>query len=143
MKNTFILLVTILVSLFSFNIWADIETNGFQIMLAPKVAKHTAGYGEIRNTGTQADTLLEVKSEVASVMLHKTEIQSNHAHMNHLQSIVIEAGSSLKFEPMSYHLMLSDMSDVCFKEGETVTLFFEFEKAGIIEVVAPVVSIFY
>jgi len=143
MKYIQLFLVFATTALFTINSWADIETDNFQIMLAPAVAKSTAGYGEIRNTGPEADTLLEISSKDATVMLHKTEVKSNHAQMHHINSAVIEAGSSLVLEPMSYHLMLSDLSDVFFKDGGTVTLFFKFEKAGLVEVAVPVVSIFY
>jgi len=143
MKNTFIGLLIGLTVLFSINSHADIETDKFQIMLAPAVAKNTAGYGVISNTGDSADTLLNISCDGATVMLHKTEIKSNHAHMHHMKNIIIEANSSLVLEPMSYHLMLSELSDVFFKDRETVTVVFEFKHAGIVEVEVPIVSVFY
>jgi len=72
-------------------------------------------------------------------MLHKTEIDSGMAQMIHMPNIVIEAGSELVLEPMSFHLMLSDLSEGVFKQGETIMLLLEFEKMGVIKIEVPIV----
>jgi len=71
-------------------------------------------------------------------MLHKTEIDSGMAQMIHMPNIVIEAGSELVLEPMSFHLMLSGLSAELFKQGQYISIIFEFEKAGEIKVEIPV-----
>jgi len=112
----------------------NIETESFWIVLPPEVARHTAGYGIIKNTGEASDTLLKITSNAGAVMLHKTEIQSGKARMTHIPNIVIEAHSELVLKPMSFHLMFSDLSPVIFIDGSKATLFLEFEQSGIIKI---------
>jgi len=132
-------LIFLIVMLFSISSYADIETENFRVILAPAVAKSTAAYGVIKNVGVEADTLIDIRSDAAMVMLHKTEINSGMAKMIHLPNLVIEAGSELVLEPMSYHLMLSGLSTEKFKQDETIILLLEFEKMGVIEIEVPIV----
>ncbi len=115
-----------------------IQIEGFWVVQPPGVARGTAGYGIIKNTGNESDTLLKVSSDVGFVMLHKTDVVNGVGKMMHISQSVIKAGESLVLEPMSYHLMLSDMDDRIYNEGETATLTFEFEKSGIIKVEVPI-----
>ncbi len=140
MKNLVSIIVLLVAVLFSINSFADIKTENFRVISAPAVAKSTAAYGIIKNAGVTADTLIDVSSNAAIVMLHKTEIDSGMARMVHMPNIVIAPGSQLVLEPMSFHLMLSGMSAEKLKEGKSITLVFEFEKAGLVEVGVPVVS---
>lgn len=103
--------------------------------------KNTAAYGVIKNAGLTTDTLIDISSNAATVMLHKTEIDSGMARMIHMPKIVIKPSEELVLEPMSFHIMLSDISAETFKEGNKITLFFEFEKAGVVKVEAPVVPL--
>ena len=116
----------------------DIQTENFWIVLAPDVARSTAGYGVIKNNGNAADTLIRIRSDAAMVMLHKTEVDAGMAQMIHMPNLVIDANSELVLEPMSFHLMLSDLSPALFNEGENIILFLEFEKSGVIKVKATV-----
>ncbi len=116
----------------------NIKIENFWVVQPPEIARRTAGYGVIKNTGNAADTLLKVSSNAGSVMMHKTEITSGIAKMIHLSGKVIEAGSELVFKPMSYHLMFSDLAESVYHQGEEVTLTFEFEQSGIIKVEVPV-----
>ena len=115
-----------------------IQFEGFWVVQPPSVARSTAAYGTIRNRGNEADTLIKVSSDIGFVMLHKTEVVNGMGKMMHLGKHVLEAGDSLVLEPMSYHLMFSKMPDKIYNEGETATLIFEFEKAGLIEIEAPI-----
>ncbi len=117
-----------------------IEFEKFWVVSPPSVARSTAGYGVIKNTGDEADTLIRICSSAADVMLHKTEIVSGMAKMLHMSNTVIEPNSELVLEPMSFHLMFMDMSDVFFKEGAEITLRLEFEKSGVIELILPIRS---
>ncbi|AUZ85823.1 copper chaperone PCu(A)C [Methylophaga nitratireducenticrescens] len=124
---------------FSTSIYADITTENFRIIKAPEVAKSTAGYGVIKNTGDEDDTLIAIHSDKAMVMLHKTEVNADTgmAKMVHLSKTVIEAHSELVLEPMSYHLMLSNFADGFFNDNEIIIVWFEFEKAGKMQVEIP------
>ncbi len=118
----------------------NIQFEDFWIVSPPEVARSAAGYGIIRNTGNEADTLTHICTESASVMLHKTEIESGMAKMIHLKNIVIEPNSELVLKPMSFHLMFMDLSDDFFKENAEITLYLEFEKSGRFEIKLPVRS---
>jgi|GEM_PF-1567997 len=135
-----LLFILILSSSFSFakdnNV--DIQTESFWVALPPAVAKNTAGYGVIKNTGNEVDTLIGIHCDAATVMLHKTEIKSGVARMIHIPKIIIEPHSKLVLEPMSYHLMFSKLSKRFFTEGNKISLQLEFEKSGITEVKLPV-----
>lgn len=142
-KRIFLLLSAILV-VFCQNSYADnqanIEIENFWVVLPPAVARGTAGYGTIKNIGDASDTLLNIRSDAGSVMLHKTEMKSGMAHMLHMANSVIDAHSELVLEPMSYHLMFGNLKPIVFTEGGTVKLWFEFEKSGVIEVEVPLRS---
>ncbi|MBL1321869.1 MAG: copper chaperone PCu(A)C [Methylophaga sp.] len=146
MNNGFKNSIVILLILFSWisNLSAesgpDIQFENFWIVQPPNVARSTAGYGIIKNTGDEADTLIRVCSEAAEVMLHQTKIESGMAKMVHMTNTVIEPNSELVLEPMSFHLMFMGLSDVMFEEGAEITLLFEFEKSGEIEVKLPIRS---
>ena len=139
-----ILMVLALCSLLSSHVYADkqpnIETEDMWVVLPPDVARSTAGYGVIKNTGTASDTLLKIRSNAGTVMLHKTKIESGRAQMIHLSNMIITPGEALVLEPMSFHLMFSDLCPIIFTKGGRVTLFLEFEKSGVIEVEVPIRS---
>lgn len=118
----------------------SIELENFKVTLPPAVARSTAGYGVIKNTGNAPDTLLNITSDGGDVMLHKTAIASGRARMIHLSNMVIDAGSELTLEPMSYHLMFTELCPVIFIEGGKITISFEFEKSGVIKIEVPIKS---
>ncbi len=116
----------------------DIKIANFRVTLPPEVSRSTAGYGVIKNLGDEADTLIKIRSNAATVMLHKTEIVSGMAKMIHMSNMVIEPGSELVLEPMSFHLMLFNMDAKMIKKGGNINLLFEFENAGVIEIEVPI-----
>ena len=146
MKPTLTILA---LSLFAFNVSyaagpttvsTEIELVDFWISAPPPIAKGTAGYGIIKNTGDTADTLTHLCTEDAHLMLHKTEINNSRAKMLHMRNTIIPSHSELVLEPMSYHLMFSDLKPNRFIEGQKITLRFEFEQAGSISIDVPVRS---
>ncbi|MBE9532571.1 MAG: copper chaperone PCu(A)C, partial [Proteobacteria bacterium] len=58
----------------------------------------------------------------------------------HMSNTIIEAGEELALEPMSYHLMFTDLCPVIFTEGGKVTISFEFKKSGVIDIEVPLKS---
>jgi len=98
----------------------------------------SAGYMTLRNDGAGADRLLEVSSDVArEVQLHTSEMNNNVMRMRRVEAIDVPAGATVALEPGGYHLMLLDLKrDLA--AGETVKLTLRFERAGTVEVDAPV-----
>lgn len=135
-----VLLCTVFFNNSSADTKSDIQIEQFWVVSPPPVANSTAAYGIIKNISDEDDTLIRICSPTASVMLHKTEIESGMARMIHMTNTVIAAHSELVLEPMSYHLMFMNITPTKFSEGEEILLRFEFEKAGVIEVMAPVKS---
>ncbi len=133
----FLLLITVMSGGCSNN-GPDIQLVDFWIVQLPNAARSTAAYGMIKNTGKQPDTLLRVSSDIGMVMLHKTEVENGMAKMVHLSQQLIEAGEALVLEPMSYHLMFSNMDKRIYNESETATLTFEFENSGNMTVEVPI-----
>ena len=112
----------------------------FRVILPPSVASGTAAYGVIKNTGSGADTLINVTSNAGQAMLHQTEIKSGMAKMTHVSNFVLEANSELVLKPMSYHLMLMNIDHEVIKENGKVLVSFEFKKSGIIKLEVPVMK---
>lgn len=140
-KNSLLVLILLLIVVNS-NSYAcnqpNIKTENFWVALPPDVARSTAAYGVIKNIGSAPDTLVQISSDAGSVMLHKTEIRSGMARMVHVSNMVIEPGAELILEPMSYHLMFSNLTSAMFNEGGQIVVFLEFEKSGVIEVTVPI-----
>ena len=80
-------------------------------------------------------------SDVAeAVSVHETSTDSGGmTGMHHLPSLVVEAGSSLPFEPGGYHVMLERLTEDLVA-GATVTITLELEGGGTLDVAAEVRS---
>jgi len=116
----------------------QIEIENLRAILPPSVAKTTAVYGVIKNTGDEFDTLIRISSNTGMVMLHQTEIISGQAQMNHIDTFVIKPGDALTLKPMSYHLMLMAINHEVVKENGHITLTLEFKKQGELVFTIPV-----
>jgi len=126
----FFFIVTSLVSSMPVLAKPHTEIDNLRVILPPSVARSTAVYGVIKNTGDESDTLIKISSNAGMVMLHQTEITSGFAQMNHIETYVIKAGDKLFLKPMSYHLMLMGINhDVLRKNGQ-ISLTLEFKKQG-------------
>ncbi len=117
-----------------------------------------AAYFTIVNGGASADRLLEVRSPVAAhVEIHETvQGSSGNAQgmqgmagmsgmsamqgmvtMKRVNAVAVPAGGQVRFKPGSYHVMLIGLKHP-LKAGDVVPLQLRFEKAGKIDVNAPV-----
>ncbi|AZQ83856.1 copper chaperone PCu(A)C [Colwellia sp. Arc7-635] len=133
-----ILLLSVFISSAYANNQPEIVFEQFFIVDAAEVARSTAGYGVIKNIGEVDDTLISVHSNVAAVMLHRTQITAGMATMTHVSNNVIKAHSELVLAPMSYHLMFMNINPADFSQDKQITVQFKFENAGIIELSIPV-----
>jgi len=102
--------------------------------------KNGAGYLKINNTGTAADALLSVESDVAAaVELHQSKKgDGNMMQMLPVPRLEIAANDSVELRPGRYHIMLIDLKQELVK-GEKINLTLNFERAGPILVTAEVV----
>jgi len=94
---------------------------------APPNAEALAGYMDLQNQSSQAQTLLGARStNFKSVMLHKTVSKGGMTHMNHSPRIGIPAGTTMQFSPGQYHLMLMNPKKT-LQQGDQVEVLLEFQ----------------
>ena len=100
----------------------------------PPVAPTGAAYLSISNHGDTADTLLGAKTEVADkVEIHEHVHADGVMKMQRVESLTIEPGATVTFEPGSYHLMLFNLARP-FAAGESYPLTLKFANAGDVDV---------
>lgn len=98
--------------------------------------ENAAGYFLIVNEGDEADYLIGVRADFASMSApHKTVLEDGVHKMLLAERIEIPAGGQLEFKTMSYHVMLMSLDDG-LKLDQEVTLVLVFEISGEIEVQA-------
>ncbi len=74
---------------------------------APPVSTMLAGYLTIENKTKKAVEVIGARSpDFARVEIHRTEVTDGVARMIRQEQIVVLAGSTQRFEPGGYHLML-------------------------------------
>jgi len=143
-KRIFGLLSLFLTLLFAFSsAWAFEEVKPINkyisftnpwVRLLPPTLMHTAAYVEINNSSKVADKLLNVWSPaVKSVSVHQTKEVDGLLTMLEASNISIPPMGKLVLQPGGYHLMLMGLKN-SLKENETLTINFEFEKAGVLPV---------
>jgi copper(I)-binding protein len=102
----------------------------------PEGARVAAGYASITNNGSEADRLIEVRSDfAASAEIHEMAVDANGVMtMRPLaDGIEIPAGEEVKLEPGSFHIMFMG-PERQLVEGENFAGTLVFEKAGEVEV---------
>lgn len=105
----------------------------------PPSASNSAGYLTIVNSGA-ADRLVAAQSGAAKATeLHEMKMENGIMGMNRLLGVDIPAGKTVSFEPGGMHVMFIKLKQP-LKAGDKVELILEFEKAGKVNVSAPVVK---
>jgi periplasmic copper chaperone A len=90
-------------------------------------------YFTIRNPG-KSDRLLRVSSPVAKIAeLHVSSMKDGVMRMRSLNSVEIESGTPLSFEPNGRHVMLMGLRQP-LREGEAFPLVLTFANAGPVEI---------
>jgi periplasmic copper chaperone A len=105
----------------------------------PGGAKIGAGYFTIENKGSAADRLVAISSEAAGkVEVHEMAMNNGVMKMRPVDNgLTIEPGKTVTLAPGGYHLMLMDLK-APLKQGDSVPLTLEFEKAGKVAVTLDV-----
>ncbi len=97
-----------------------------------------AAYMTIVNTGSAADQLVKVTTEIADqVELHTTTIENNVAQMRPVTVVDVPANGQVELKPGSYHVMLIGVKQT-LAPGDTVPLTLTFQNAGEVQVTAEV-----
>jgi copper(I)-binding protein len=106
------------------------------VRATPGGAKITAAFMEIKSEA--GDKLLSAKSDVAGrVEVHTHIMEGDVMKMRRVESLEVAQGASRLLKPMGDHIMLMDLKSA-LKEGDSVKLTLTFERAGDVDVVAPV-----
>ena len=96
-----------------------------------------AAYLTLHNHGPDALTISRVSStHFAKVEIHESQVVDGVIRMRRLDSVIIDAGKSIKFESGGKHLMLID-PEAGLDVGDTITLRFEYDNEGMLIVSAP------
>ena len=100
----------------------------------------TALYFTVKNSGDE-DKLLHATAEgVKTVELHETKMDGDVASMHAVKSVDVPAGKSVTLARGGTHVMLIGLPSGGLKAGSNVKVTLAFEKAGNVEVEAPVVE---
>ncbi|MBC7103851.1 MAG: copper chaperone PCu(A)C [Parvibaculum sp.] len=109
-----------------------------EVWARASVTKTGAAYATIENRGGADDTLVEVLSPVAErVEIHYMTMDGMVMKMRKLDALPVKAGESVALAPGGKHIMLIGLHGPLDEEAP-VPLTLVFEKAGKIELTAPV-----
>ena len=108
----------------------------------PPGAQVAGGYLTIVNTGTTPDRLVGLSADVsARPELHEMKLDKGTMIMRPLdKGIELPPGGKVELKPGGLHVMFTSIQRQ-LKAGETVRTTLEFEKAGKVDVVFPVLPI--
>jgi periplasmic copper chaperone A len=114
-----------------------------EVFARATIGQATSGavYLTIVNHASGPDRLMSASAPVAArTDLHMTVRDGDVVRMRRLETIDIEAGGTVAFEPGGAHVMLSGLA-APLREGESFELTLEFEAAGPMTLEVPVKSI--
>jgi periplasmic copper chaperone A len=98
----------------------------------------SAAYMTIVNSGSTADALVRVSSDVAQVVeLHTVEMDNNVARMRPVQEIPLPADGQVELKQGGYHVMLIGIKQN-LAVGSTVNLTLTFQSGNEVTLAAPV-----
>ncbi len=132
-------LAAALISLLPLSAFAhDYEINGLKVehpiaKATTETARASAGYLSITNTGETADSLVAVEADFPRVMVHDTKVEDGVASMVHMDSITLEPGQTVVFEPGGLHVMFMGLSEQMI-EGQKIPGTLVFENAGRLDI---------
>lgn len=108
----------------------------------PKGAAVGGGYMAITNTGTTADRLIAGATNVSDKLeMHEMSMDNGVMKMRPLsQGIEIKPGETVTLQPGGLHLMFVGLK-APLKQGDTIKVTLQFDKAGKVEVDYPVAGI--
>lgn len=101
-----------------------------------------AAYLTVTNAGTEPDALVAVETPAAAMpMIHATAVAADGvARMEHIARLEIPAGATVTLAPGGMHVMLMELT-APLVEGAVLPLTLSFERAGLVEIEAPILAI--
>jgi hypothetical protein len=138
---TFVAALLISAPLSAAPLWAHEVTVGDLQIIHPHIpqpaasAKAAGGYMAIVNTGTEADRLIGVESDIAMKSeVHESKVGADGVGtMEPIPALEIPPGGTVSLERGGYHIMLMGLT-AQLNEGEMHKAVLIFEKAGRIEI---------
>ncbi len=104
------------------------------------IGQATSGviYLTLVNRASRPDRLIRASTPAAArTDLHMSEQAGEVMRMRRVETLDIDAGEAVAFEPGGAHIMLSGLA-APLREGDTLALTLEFETAGAITIEVPV-----
>ena len=117
-----------------------ILVNDAYVRASSKMAKSAAAFMEIKNTSSQDDRLLDVKSKVAKRVELHTHIKSDDGVMKMRRvddGFLISGNDTLRLERGGRHIMFMGLSQP-FVNGESIVITLFFESAGPLDLEIPI-----
>ncbi|GGA88693.1 hypothetical protein GCM10011491_15620 [Brucella endophytica] len=113
----------------------SVEISGAFVRAMVPGAKVGGGFVKLVNGGSEADRLVAATSPAAKrVEIHEMTMENDIMKMRQLkEGIAVPAGGTVELKPGGLHIMFMDVVKP-FREGETVPVTLEFEKAGKVDV---------
>ena len=108
---------------------------------SPPGSPNGAAYFTVKNSGGDDKLIgIGVSSEISDrAELHTHKQEGGMTKMEKVEAIQIPAGGHAILKPHGNHVMLIGLKQL-LKEGETISLELQFEKAGMIKVDTPVMK---
>jgi copper(I)-binding protein len=86
---------------------SSLSFEGAWVRAMPPGMKMTAGFGQLRNSGSEVLEISAYSSpSFGDVSLHRTELVDGVSKMREVAELVIDPGGEVLLEPGGYHLML-------------------------------------
>jgi copper(I)-binding protein len=113
----------------------DLEIIHPNIPEPSRAAKSAGGYMTIINSGTEADRLIGIETDLAAkAEVHESKVDADGiGTMDAVESVEIPPGATVKLEHGGYHVMFMGLKGPLM-EGEMQPATLIFEKAGRVEV---------
>jgi copper(I)-binding protein len=120
----------------------DLEITAYRVKAMLPGQPAGGGFLTIANKGQAADRLTAVTSPSAGVVeIHTMDVVNDVMTMRPVEGgLEIPAGAMVELRPGGQHLMFMSVKEP-FKEGDTVPVTLEFEKAGKVEIEFPIVGL--
>lgn len=134
-------LILMILTLLPFTAWAQgsIRIDNAYVREMPPTAETAAVYMTIRNVGSHGIDITDVSTDVAeSAMIHLSSMQNGMMVMEHLMTLEIPSGESVRLEPGSFHIMLEGLRR-SLVAGDSIRMVLKFSNGMTAQVTVPVV----